>query len=338
MTEKLLTLALVVLALMGLGKIPARAASAPDAMVGIHSSRVMSQSLPWTAQEAGLFKKYNLDFNLVFIASSSVVTAALLGGDAEMTVTGGVGNVNAYVRGSTDVVFIGAIKNVMTQTIVAGGNIKRPEDLKGKRIGVSRIGGNSHYFTVQALRKFNMDPSRDVSFMQTGGDPETFAALVSGSLEVANLTPPTESRGGVRNLQIGTIDDIVIAARDCERIVTKRPVIAKRPQVVGNFMRAMAETAKIMHTDREFVYKVLGKYLRITDRSVLDSAYNAEIKALEPRLAIKTEALQAILDEVAQTDPRAKKVKPQELIDTRYLDEMDRSGFMDQLWGKKKEL
>ena len=79
--------------------------------------------------------------------------------------------------------------------------------------------------------------------------------------------------------------------------VTKRSVIAKRPQVIGNFMRAMAETAKIMHTDREFVYKVLGKYLRLTDRSVLDSAYNAEIKVLEPRLVIKTESLQAILDE-----------------------------------------
>jgi hypothetical protein len=129
-----------------------------------------------------------------------------------MTVTGGVGNVNAYVRGSTDVVFIGAIKNVMTQTIVAGGNIKRPEDLKGKRIGVSRIGGNSHYFTVQALRKFNMDPSRDVSFMQTGGDPETFAALVSGSLEVANLTPPTDAldlaRVSLRDLWSGSEDSL----------------------------------------------------------------------------------------------------------------------------------
>ena len=81
----------------------------------------------------------------------------------------------------------------------------------------------------------------------------------------------------------------------------------------------MAEAAKIMHTDREFVYKVLGKYLRITDRSVLDSAYNAEIKVLEPRLVIKDEALQAILDEVAQTDASAKKVKPQELVDNRYL-------------------
>src|SRR6185295_15581947 len=110
-----------------------------DQMVGIHSARVMSQSMPWIAQEAGIFKKYNLDFNLVFISSSSIVTAALLGGDAEMTITGGIGNVAAYVRGSTDIVFVGGVKNTMTQTLVAGGNIKRPEDLRGKKIGVRRI-------------------------------------------------------------------------------------------------------------------------------------------------------------------------------------------------------
>jgi hypothetical protein len=73
----------------------------------------------------------------------------------------------------------------------------------------------------------------------------------------------------------------------------------------------------------------------VTDRKVLDAAYNAEIKVLEPRFAIKSEALEAILDEVAQVDARAKKVKPQELVDSRYLDEMEKSGFFDQLWGKK---
>ena len=165
-----------------------------DALVGIHSARVMSQSMPWMAQEAGLFKKYNIDFNLVFISSSSIVTAALLGGDAEMTITGGIGNVAAYARGSTDIVFIGGVKNTMTQTLVAGGNIKRPEDLKGKKIGVSRIGGNSHYFTIQALRRYNMDASKDVQFIQTGGDPETLAAFMSGSIDVANLTPPTDAQ------------------------------------------------------------------------------------------------------------------------------------------------
>jgi hypothetical protein len=106
--------------------------------------------------------------------------------------------------------------------------------------------------------------------------------------------------------------------------------------VIGNFMRAMAETAKLMHSDRDFVYKVLGKYLRVTERSVLDSAYNAEIKVLEPRLTLKAESLQAILDELAATDPRAKKIKPQEMIDTRYLDEMEKSGFFDQLWSGGK--
>ncbi len=331
MIQRLIILLVFTLFSQGLS----HAASAPEKLVGIHSARVMSQSLPWMAQEAGLFKKYNLDFQLVFISSSSIVTAALLGGDAEMTLTGGVGNVIAYVRGSTDVVFVGGVKNVMTQSLVAGGSIKKPEDLKGKRVAVSRIGGNTHYFTIQALRRSGMEPNRDFSFFQSGGDPEALAALMSGNVDAAALTPPTDAvalANGLHYVLYGPDLKIPYAAT---AFVTKRSVIAKRPQVIGQFMRAMGETAKIMHTDRDFVYKVLGKYLRVTDKSILDSAYNAEIKALEPRLLIKNEALQAILDEVAQTDPRAKKVKPQELIDNRYLEEMEKSGFFDQIWGKK---
>jgi NitT/TauT family transport system substrate-binding protein len=313
----------------------AQGAAAPDKLVGVHSARVMSQSFPWVAQEAGLFKKYNLDFNLVFISSSAIVTAALLGGDTEMTITGGIGNVAAYVKGSTDLVFVGGVKNVMTQTLVACGNIKKPEDLKGKRIGVSRIGGNSHYFTIQALRRYNMEPNRDYSFLQTGGDPEALAALLSGSLEVANLTPPTDAQAIAKGYHYVVYGPDLKIPYTATAFVTKRSVMAKRPAMVANFMRAMAEASKIVHTDREFFYKVLGKYLRLSDRSVLDSAYNAEIKALEPRLAIKMESLQAILDEVTATDARAKNIKPQEMVDNRYLDEMNKSGFMDQLWSKK---
>jgi NitT/TauT family transport system substrate-binding protein len=312
-----------------------KAVPAADKFTTIYSARVMSQSLPWIAQEAGLFKKYNIDHNLVFIASSSIVTAALLGGDPDMTMTGGVGNVNAYVRGSTDVVFIGSVKNVMTQTLIAGGNLKRPEDLKGKKIGVSRIGSNSHYFTIQAMRRHNMEAGRDYSFLQTGGDPESLTALLSGGIEVACLTPPTDAQGIARGYHYVIYGPDLRIPYTATAFVTKRSVIGKRPQTMGQYMRAMAEASKIMHTDREFVYKVLGKYLRITDRNIMDAAYNAEIKALEPRLAIKDEALQAILDEVAATDARAKKVKPQKLVDSRYLDEMEKSGFFDQLWAKK---
>jgi NitT/TauT family transport system substrate-binding protein len=306
-----------------------------DKLIGIHSARVMSQSMPWIAQEAGLFKKYNLDFDLVFIASSGMVTAALLGGDAEMTLTGGVGNVRAYVKGATDVVFVAGVKNVMTQSIVAGGNIKRPEDLKGKRIGVSRIGGNTHYFTIQALRRFNMEPEKDYSFIQTGGDPETVAALLTGGIDGATLTAPSDAKAiaaGYRYIVYGPDLRIPYTATT---FVTKRSVIAKRPQVIGRFLRVMAEASKIMHTDRDFTYKILGKYLRVTDKKILDSAYNSEIKALEPRLVIRDEGLQAILDEVAAVDPRAKKVKPEDMVDRRYLNEMEKSGFFDKLWGSK---
>ena len=310
-------------------------ASAADKLVTIHSARVMSQSMPWIAQEAGLFDKYNIDHQLVFIASSAMVTAAILSGEAEMTLTGGVGNVRAYVQGANDLVFVGGVKNVMTQSIVAGGNIKKPEDVKGKQIGVSRIGSNTHYFTIQALRRAGMEPGRDFSFLQTGGDPESLAALLTKKIQVATLTAPSDAKAlaeGYHYVVYGPDLKIPYAAT---AFVTKRSAIAKRPQVIGRFMRAMGEAAKILHTDKEFVYKVMGKQLRLTDRSILDSAYNAEIKALEPRLVLKTEALHAILEEVAGTDPRAKNVKPQEMIDNRFLNELEKSGFFDQLWAKK---
>jgi ABC-type nitrate/sulfonate/bicarbonate transport system substrate-binding protein len=312
-----------------------RTALAAEKLIGIHSARVMSQSMPWIAQEAGLFKKYNLDFQLVFIAASNMVTAAMLSGDAEMSLTGGVGNVRAYVQGATDLVFVGGVKNVMTQSILAGGNIKKPEDLKGKQIGVSRIGSNTHYFTIQALRRSGLEPNRDFTFLQTGGDPESLAALLTKKIDVATLTAPSDSIAlaqGYHYVVYGPDLRIPYAAT---AFVTKRSVIAKRPQAMAQFMRAMAEASKLLHTDREFTYKVLGKYLRVTDRAILDGAYNGEIKALEPRMVIKAESLQAILDEVAPVDPRAKSVKPQELIDRRYLDEMEKSGFFDNLWAKK---
>ena len=301
----------------------------------IYSSRVMSQSFPWIAQEAGLFKKYNIDHNLVFIVSSSIVTAALLGGDPDMTLTGGVGNVTAYVRGSTEPVFVGGVKNTMTNSLLAGGNLKRPEDIRGKKIGVSRIGSNSHYFTIQALRRHNMEPGRDYTFLQIGGDPETLTALMGGGIDVACLAAPTDAQAIARGYHYVIYGPDLHIPYASTAFVTKRSTIAKRPQVMANYMRVMAEVAKILYSDREFVYKVLGKNLRIADRSILEAAYSAEIKALEPRLAIREESLQAILEELAQTDPRAKKVRSQDLVDSRYLDEMEKSGFFDQLWAKR---
>ncbi|MEK6600520.1 MAG: ABC transporter substrate-binding protein [Candidatus Binatota bacterium] len=310
-------------------------AAAADKLYAIYTARVLSQSMPWIAQEAGLFKKYDLDVQLIFVTPGAPAVAAILTGDSELSVQGAGALSRALVQGNREVQFIGGIKNILTHSVLAKPEIKGPENLRGKRIGVSRIGSNPHYFAAQALRRFGLEP-RDVSFIQTGGAPETLAALVAQGIDAAVLTSPTDAQAlglGYHYVIYGPDLRIPYAATTFN---ARRSVIAKRPQVLGRFMRAMAESAKILHMDKEFTYKVLGKYLRIDDRRILEAGYNAEIKALEPRLAMKLESFQANLDEIAPIEPRAKNVKPQEMIDTRYLDEMEKSGFFDQLWSGKR--
>ncbi len=305
---------------------PARAA---DRLIGLHSAQVMSQSMPWIAQEAGLFKKYDLDFRLVFIPSSPVATAATLNGDAEIGVTGAVGNVRAYVQGFTDLVFIGGIKNYLTHSVLGRPEIKRPEDLKGKKVGVGRFGGNTHYFTIQALKRLGMDASKDIQMIQTGGGPETLAALLGGNVDAAGLVAPGDSAAVARGFRYVINGFDLRIPYGATQIVTLRSNIAKRGPVIGRFMRVMGEAAKILHTDKAFVYKVLGKYLRVTDPKILDSAYQSEVPALERRLEISEAALQASLDEIAPLDPRAKTIRPQDMIDRRYLIELGKSGVFD---------
>ena len=312
------------------------AAVAADRLVGVHSAQVLSQSMPWIAQEAGLFKKYDLDFHLVFITSSPVATAAALGGDAEVQVTGAIGNVRAYVQGSKDLVFIGGIKNFLTHNILAKPEIRRPEDLKGKTMGVGRFGSNTHYFAIQALRRLGMDAGRDVQMIQTGGSPETVAALVAGKVESAAIVAPGDAAAIAQGFRVVVNGAELRIPYGATTLVTLRSLIGKRGPVIGRFMRTMAEAAKILHTDKNFVYKVLGKYMRVTDTKILDASYSSEIPALERRLEIQDAALQASLDEIAPLDARAKAIKPAEMIDRRYLVEMEKSGFFAKLWSDKK--
>jgi NitT/TauT family transport system substrate-binding protein len=310
-------------------------ALAADKLLAIYTARVMSQAYPWIAEEAGLFKKHDLDVPLVFVTPGAPSVAAILSGDSEVAVIGAASITRPFVQGNKDPVIIGGIKSILTHSIIAKPDIKTPEQLKGKRIGVSRIGSNPHYFAVQALRHFGID-SREVSYIQAGGAPETLAALVAQGIDAAVLTVPTDAQAlklGYHYVVYGPDLGIAYAATT---LTTRRSIIAKRGPVIGRFMRAMAEAAKIMHTDKEYTYKILGKYLRVDDRKLLESSYNVEIKALEPRLALKLEGFQSTLDEIAPTDSRAKTVKPQEMIDTRYLDEMEKTGFFDQIWAGKR--
>ena len=308
---------------------------ATDKLIGFHSARTMSQAMPWIAEEAGLYRKYDLDFQLVYISSAPLVTAALLGGDAQVAISGGEAIIRAHAQGATDLVFIASAKNTLTHSILAKPEIKKPEDLKGKKLGVSRLGSNSHYFVIQALRRSGMEPT-EVTFIQTGGQVENLAALFSGAVDAATMTGPSggtrAAAQGFRYVVYGPDLHIPFAAAT---LITRRTVINSRAPVIEKFVRVTAEAMKILFLDKELTYKVLAKQLRINDRKLLDAAYDEEIKVLEPRLEFKTEAFQAIIDETAKVDARAKKIKPQDLVDRRFLDGLQKGGFFDKLWPGK---
>jgi NitT/TauT family transport system substrate-binding protein len=258
---------------------PPQAAWAADKLLTLYTARVMSQAYPWIAQEAGLYKKYDLEIPLVFVTPGPPAVAAILSGDSEVAVIGAASITRPVVAGNKEPVFIGGIKSLLTHSIIAKPDIQRPEQLKGKRIGVSRIGSNPHYFAVQALRHFNID-QREVSFIQAGGAPETLAALIAQGIDAAVLTVPTDAQAlklGYHYVVYGPDLRIAYAATT---FTTRRSIIARRGPVIGRFMRAMAEAAKIMHTDRDFTYKVLQKYLRVDDRKLLEASYNVESRLL----------------------------------------------------------
>ncbi len=304
---------------------------AAEKLVGLQSAPSIAMALPWFAEEARLYPKYDLDFQLVYIASSGIVTAAMSGGNGSVAIVGGEGPIRAFLSGNTDFVFIGSVKNVLTHSIMGKPEIKRPEDLKGKKVGVGRIGGNSHYFAAYGMRQKGMDLVRDTNFIQTGGAPETFLALTTGAVDAASLTTPQDTRAAFLGY------NYVIDGRELKPpyvatgFVTLRSVIAKRPKVVSQFMHMMAESLKIMVTDRDLACRLMARKIGLTDRKVFDAAYTAEMKVLEPRLDIKPIAIQSTLDEIAKTDPRAKQVKAEQLIDRRFLEEMEKDGKFDRL-------
>ena len=304
---------------------------AAEKLIGLQSAPSMAMALPWLAEEAGLFPKYNLDFQLVYIASTSLVTAAITGGNGEVAITGGEGPIRAYLQGATDFVFIGAVKNVLTHSIMGRPEIKKPEDLRGKRIGVTRLGSNAHYFAAYGLRQKGLDPNRDVIFIQNGGGPEALAALSSGAIDAATLTTPQDTWAAFAGY------NYVIDGREVRPpyvavgFVTLRSVIAKRQKVLSQFMHMMAESHKLLVWNRELTYRVMAKRIRLTDRKIFDAAYNGEMKVLEPRLEARADAIQATLDEIAKSDPRAAKVSANRLIDRRFLEEMERDGTFDRL-------
>jgi NitT/TauT family transport system substrate-binding protein len=287
-----------------------------------YSSLVASQSHAWIAKEAGVYDRYGLDVNLIYISSAQQNVAALLSGETDIAISGGTGIVTPTLNGADIATFAGT-KNQLAGRIMARPDIQSVADLKGKRVGVTRLGGNSHYMGMVALQKNGMSPDRDVLFIGAGGTPEIVGALTAGSLDAGVIVTPgdfvAEKRGFKAILDMTPMAIPYPATQG----TAPRTILAIKEEGIWRFTQALADGVQLYKNDRELALRVIGEYMKMDDdRESLEAGYEIERAIMVSDLRPDLVAVQAVLDEVAPEDARAKDARPEEFVDFRFVDRL----------------
>jgi NitT/TauT family transport system substrate-binding protein len=278
----------------------------------------------WVAYDAGLFKKYGLSVDLVLIRSAATITAALIAGETPMIQLGGNGTIQAALQGG-DTVNVQTLVPIIPQSLVVTADIKSPEDLKGKRLGVSRFGALSDLVIRHYLRKFGLDPAKDVTIIQVGGIPELLAAMKAGAISGGSLSPPVLSaakKAGFKELgDFESLDYKYPAVA----IATTRSFIQRQRSTALNFLRAEIEGIHAIRTQKNFAVNTLKKYMRISDPDILEEGYRYAVRFIQPRPLPTTEETRAVLEELKRPD-----AKPENFIDLSLMQELEKEKFFEK--------
>ena len=286
----------------------------------------------WAARDAGMFAKEGLDDQIIFIPSATQLAQVLVAGDVDIASLGG-GPVMAADLSGADLKVIGNNVNKLIFSIHAKPEFKTMDELRGKRIAVSRFGSSADIAARAALRKFNMDPAKDVTLLQLGTMSNMFGALKSGAVEASVVSPPTQflsEKLGFK--EIVSITEMDLAYPNPSMAVSG-DLIRKKADVIDRFMRAYVRGMHRARTDRESAIKTLAKYTTVTDSAILNRAYDFYMtKVLERAPYINMQGMQNALDDVARTVPSAKNAKPEQFVDLRFLDRLEKSGLLKELY------
>jgi NitT/TauT family transport system substrate-binding protein len=295
------------------------------------SSISSSQAILWTAHEAGLFKKHGIQVELVYIPSGPMIIQSMLAKEIDIAQTAAPAVVAADLAGANIAVTAG-INNTFVYSFRARSNIKVPGDLKGKKVGVTRIGSDSHTDTEFALRKWGLDPDRDVTVLQLGGQLEILAALQSGLIDAGPLSYPQAARA--RQMGISELADIggMGIPYQGTAINMSRDQIETQREILLRFTKGMAEAIYVYLNREEFAMNVIGKYAKIKDRELLAETYRINGQRYLERIPYPTlPGIQNILNQLALRNPKAKQARPEQFVDTSLVAELDHSGFLKQV-------
>ena len=295
------------------------------------------QLVLWVAKDMGIFAKNQIDAQLVFFVGGALSVTAMVSGDTPMIQASGPGVVSASLAGAEAVYVAGGIVSLDYQ-LMTQPQIKTPAQLKGGQVAIARFGGAADFVARFMLAKLGLDPVKDVTIVQVGTTPDRLTALEAKRVQATVLVPPVTYMAQKKGFYLLADTATHGLAYQHQGAVTTRKYLREHPDVVRNFVKSYIESVHRMKTDREGGIKILAKYLRTDDREILEKTLDNSIteNKLPQKQYPTLEGLKTILDQLALKDPKARAAKPQDFVDARFVEEFDKSGFIDALYGRGK--
>ncbi len=284
------------------------------------------------AHDTGLFAKEGLEDQMILIPSGSQLAQVVVAGEVDIASLNASSAMAAAVAGA-DIKFIGNQVNKMIMSIYVRPEIKSVEGLKGKKIGITRFGSATDISARYALKKYNLDPQKDVNILQMGSMSSIMAGLQGGAIDAGLVSGPTQftvEKLGFKELVSITDMDLPFPN---PVLVAQGGILRKRAELIVKFMRAYARGVHRAKTDKQLALKVLARYSRIDDSFSLQKTYDLYVgKALDKAPYIDMAGMQSVLDDLARTTPAAKTAKLEQLIDLRFVEKLETDGLLKDLY------
>ncbi len=285
----------------------------------------------WVIPEGRFDQRYGINVQPIYISGGARLTQSVVAGDIEMAMTGGA-VVNA-ILGGADLVFIATGVPTYGFSLYARPEIKDIAELKGKVIGVMTKGASSDHAATALFRQRGLRPGQDVKFFYLGGVQEILAALERGLIPAGVISSPTTlvaRRLGYKELiNIATLKLPYVH----DGIVTRRSLAQKNPELIKSFLKAYIAAIKATHDDPELAKRAVARFLATKDAAIIEEAYQS-YRPLFPRVPYLTEdQIRSVLS--VSDHPKAARADPKEFFDNHFLKELEDSGFVQEIYGKK---